>query len=147
MKLFNREKHENIIIAGCGNFGTKIASVFAAKNDNVTIIDIKEQSLPAIANAYNYYAIEGDATDLDTLEYAGIKTADLLIAATNDDNTNIMIAKIAKEYYRVNQVITRIEDTSKEAAYNKTGIIAICPLDLSLNELQHILIKEKELIK
>lgn len=144
MKLFNREKRKNVIVAGCGRFGAKLASMLDTQNDNVSIIDINEQSFTKLSDSFNYCSIKGDATDTDILEFAGIKTADILIAATSDDNTNIMIAQIAKEYYQVSQVIARIEDTSKEASYEQMGIITICPLILSLNEIQRILTKEEE---
>ena len=144
MKLFNREKRKNVIIAGCGRFGSKLASILAAQKDNVSIIDINEQSFSRLPDSFNYYSIEGDATDTDVLVSAGIATADVLIAATNDDNTNIMIAQIAKEYYKVSQVTAIVEDTLKEAAYEQTGVIAISPLVLSLKELQYILAKESE---
>ena len=144
MKLFSREKHEKVIIAGCGRFGSKLVSILADKNDNISIIDINEQSFSRLPTSLKYNWIEGDATDTDILEYAGIKTADVLVAVTNDDDTNIMIAKIAKEYYQVNQVIARIEDTSKEASYKQMGIITICPIVLSLNEFQNVLINQRE---
>jgi len=144
MKIFNKEKRENIIIVGCGRFGSKLALNLMNQNDNVSIIDIDRESFSRLSELCVNCSIEGDATDTDILELAGIKTADVLIAATNDDNTNIMIAQIAKEYYKVKQVIARVEDTSKEASYDQSGIIVICPLLLSLNELQRIFTLEKE---
>nr|WP_319488540.1 TrkA family potassium uptake protein [uncultured Caproiciproducens sp.] len=144
MKIFNREKRENIVIAGCGRLGSKLALNFCNQNDNVSIIDIDKEFFSRLSGSCVDCFIEGDATDTDILELAGIKAADVLIAATDDDNTNIMIAQIAKEYYKVKRVIARVEDTSKEASYNQSGIITICPLVLSLNELQRIFASEKE---
>ncbi len=144
MKIFNREKRESVIIVGCGRFGSKLAAILANQNDTVSIIDIDENSFSKLPDTYHEFCIDGDATDTDILELAGIKTADVLIALTNDDNTNIMVAQIAREYYKVNQVIAKIDDTSKEACYAQNGITAICPLLLSLNEFERIFKTEKE---
>lgn len=144
MKLFNREKRERVIIVGCGSLGSKLATILANQNDAVSIIDIDENSFVKLPATYHEFCIDGDATDTDILELAGIKTADRLLALTNDDNTNIMIAQIAKEYYKVKQVIAKIDDATKEASYAQTGITAICPLLLSLNEFERIFKTEKE---
>ena len=144
MKISNREKRESVIIVGCGRFGSELAAALANQNDTVSIIDIDESSFSKLPDTYHEFCIDGDATDTDILELAGIKTADVLIALTDDDNTNIMVAQIAKEYYKVNQVIAKIDDATKEACYGQTDIIAICPLLLSLNELQRIFKSEKE---
>jgi trk system potassium uptake protein len=144
MKIFSREKRENIIIVGCGRFGSKLALDFYNQNSNVSMIDIDRESFSRLPEWCIDCSIEGDATDTDILELAGIKTADILVAATNDDDTNIMIAQIAKKYYKVSRVFAKVEDTSKEASYDQSEIIAICPLILSLNELQRIFAAEKE---
>lgn len=139
MSFFSRQKNREVIIVGCGSIGTKLASILHTQNDSVSIIDMDERSFSKITGASDYDLVVGDATDMDILEYAGIKTADTVIIATNDDDTNIMIAKMAKEYYKVNLVIARIEDTSKEFAYNQLDIVVINPLILLLEEIQKTL--------
>ena len=143
MSLFNRQRHENVIIVGCGCIGAKLASILDAQNDRVSIIDLEAQSFSKLSHSSNYCLVEGDAMDIDILECAGIKTADIIIVTTNDDNTNIAVAKIAKEYYKVQQVIACIGDTSKEFAYKQMDIIVISPLILLMDKIQQVLTKER----
>jgi trk system potassium uptake protein len=134
MKIFmNKRNCKNVIIAGCGLACSQLAIMLAAQKKNITMIDPSDISDPS-----DYFHIKGDATDIDVLEYAGIKSADIVIAATDDDNSNIMIAKIAKELYQVGQVIARVEDRSKESAYKHLDISILCPTTLMYNEIRQI---------
>ncbi|WP_366946798.1 NAD-binding protein [Desulfosporosinus nitroreducens] len=64
--------------------------------------------------------------------------ADVVVAATNDDNTNIMIAEIASKLFNVSQVITRLYDTEKEVVYQDFNIQIIYPSRLSLCEFEKL---------
>ncbi|MHB8962212.1 MAG: potassium channel family protein [Saccharofermentanales bacterium] len=143
MGIFNREKSRNAIIIGCGRIGMKIAALLDSQNYNVSIIDIDEQAFSGLPDSSRFCLVEGDATDMDTLECAGIKGADVILITTGDDNTNIMIAEIAKEYYQVHEVIMRVEDISKEQVYKEMGIRVISPMILLLDEVRLVLANER----
>ncbi len=144
MSIFHKQKQENTIIVGCGILGVHLASLLNAQKDFISIIDIKGQAFSKLSDASSYCLVEGDATDLDILECAGIKTADRVIITTNDDNTNIMIAQIARKYYKVHQVIVKVEDTSKECTCSHMGIIVVNPLILMLEQFRQVLADENE---
>ena len=86
--------------------------------------------------------VEGDGTDLDVLKRADISRANAVIAVTNNDNTNILIAQLAKEFYCVGRVISRLYDPERECVYRELGIDTICPAVLSANEIDKLLEKE-----
>ncbi|MHB1483620.1 MAG: potassium channel family protein [Saccharofermentanales bacterium] len=144
MSIFNRKKQKDIIVVGCGTLGAKLADVLHKQYDNVTIIDLDEQSFSKLSNSSDYILIKGDASDIDVLENAGIMTADIMIVTTCDDNVNIMIAEIAKQYYKVKKVIACVKNITKEFAYKQTGIEVISPVTLLIDEIQNILEEEKE---
>lgn len=144
MSIFNRKKQENVIIIGCGFLGVKIAELLHKQYDSVSIIDINVQAFSKLSRSSDFILIKGDASDIDVLENAGIKTADIVLITTKDDNTNIMIAEIAKEYYKVHKVITYVKDTSKEFAYKQIGIDVISPISLLIDEIRNILGDESE---
>ena len=144
MKLFNREPCKHMIIIGCGHLGSALASISSDQNQIVSIVDIDENSFKKLPSSYKGYSIEGDGTDTDVLEIAGARTADVLIAATDDDNTNIMIAQIAKQHYHIQNVVARVYDTSKNAVYDQMDIEAVCPELLSLNEVRKVLLNVRE---
>lgn len=83
--------------------------------------------------------------DLDILNAANVRRADTVVAVTNNDNVNIMIAQIAKECFSVKRVISRLYDPERECVYRELGIDTICPAVLSVNEIDKILNRNTEL--
>jgi len=144
MKLFNSKKSDNVIIVGCGRFGAALASTGYNQNQNVTVIDIYTAAFKNLPESYHGFSIEGDGTDMNTLETAGILCADVLVAATDDDNANLMIAQIAKQHYNVNHVVARIYDDSKKVSCDQIGIEMVCPVLLSISEAQKVIFNTKE---
>ena len=136
MHFLKREKSQNIIIVGCGRLGSSLATMMSEQNRNVTILDIDENSFRKLSSSYGGFTLEGDGADIDHLAYAGANLADVLIAATNDDDTNIMIAQIACQVFGIKTVLVRIYDTSKQVAYDDMNIISICPANLSIEEFK-----------
>lgn len=79
--------------------------------------------------------LQANATDIEKLEEAGIKEANLFIAATDNDEINIASAQIAKVLFNVEKVVARIRDQEKIDLCEKYGIKTICPPSLSINEI------------
>ena len=72
-----------VLIVGIGETGFYIASEFADDNFEVTVIDENPEQLKKVSASLNVAGILGSGTSLPTLEKAGVKSADLLIAATD----------------------------------------------------------------
>lgn len=83
--------------------------------------------------------IVGQGIDDDVLRKAGIESADVFAAVTNDDNTNIMASQIAKVIHDVPRVITRIYDPSREETYNTLGLETVCPTELGAQLIDQML--------
>lgn len=145
MSILKKHKNESIIIVGCGRFGSTLATNLSEQNKNVAIIDMNESAFRMLSTSYSGYSLEGDGTDIDLLTFAGAKNADIFIASTEDDNTNIMIAQIAKHVFKIKKVFSRITDTSKLITIKKLDIIPICPATLSVKEFERIIVtREKD---
>ena len=95
-----RDKY--IVIVGCSYFGSNIAASLSEIGNDVIVIDIDEEALDKLPLSYSGFKIKGDATDIEVLEEAKLRNADLLLLSTHSDNKNIMIAEIAREYFNVN---------------------------------------------
>lgn len=145
MNIFKKQNKELAVIAGCGEFGSKIAVLLQKKNMNVHIIDIDENSFSELSPEFDGFTITGDAADIDLLEFAGAGKASIIIAATNDDNTNIMIGQMSKHLYKADEVVVRIYDSAKKFLCADMDITSICPCVLSENEFKRI-ISDKESI-
>jgi len=78
----------------------------------------------------------GTALEVEALETAGIEKADAFVAATNGDNTNIVISQIAQKRYEVNSVIARILDPLRAEWYREQGLETICPTRVAIEMLE-----------
>lgn len=139
-------KSNYVIIAGCSRFGVNIATMLSLRGKDVVIIDINDNAFRKIPSGYSGYKIQGDATDIEVLKEAGIEKADMIVVATNYDNTNIMIAQIADEIFKVKSIVARLYDTEKEIIYNDFNIKIIRPIKLTIEEFESITSEETEII-
>lgn len=140
MKLFGMQKSNNyIIIVGCGRLGANLANTLSDNNGNVLIMDTTKDSFRRLSADFGGLADVGDGTDLTALKNAQIETAAAVIAVTNDDNTNIMIAQLAQNMFHVEHVIARLYDPERETVYQELGIDTICPAILSVKEVDKLL--------
>jgi trk system potassium uptake protein TrkA len=137
-----------VVVAGCGRLGANIASVLSAQGKDVVVLDVSSAAFRKLSPDYGGFSIEGDATDLTMLERAGIEKAGIVVAATNDDNTNVMIAQIASKIFAVPKVISRLYDTEKEIVYQDYPIQLIYPSRLSILEFEKLIAcAEKAVLK
>lgn len=134
----NNEKY--ILIVGCGRLGAHLAnSLGESKFNSIVIIDKNEQAFDRLKTTFSGFRIEADALELDVLKAAKIKDADVVLVTTNRDNTNIMIAQVAKKIFNVDKVIARLIDPLRESIYSELGIETISPTALSANEFMRII--------
>ena len=119
MKLFEKhqeKQHKNkdyTIIVGCGRLGASLASRFSEDGGNVLVIDEDKNSFRKLSPNYGGMVIQGDATEISVLKRAEIKNATSVIAVTNHDNTNVMVAQLAKELFHIDNVIARLYDPDR----------------------------------
>ena len=78
----------------------------------------------------------GTGLEIDALTAAGVERADAFIASTDGDNTNIIIAQIAKRQFNVPTVIARILDPLRAEWYEKQGVNTICPTKVAIEMLE-----------
>ena len=143
MKL-RQKKEEYIIIVGCGRLGANLANTLSDNNGNVLIMDTSKEAFRRLSSDFGGLSLVGSGTDLDDLHTARIEKADAVIAVTNDDNINIMVAQLARELFHVERVIARLYDPDRESVYQQLGIDTICPAILSAKEVDKLLEQVKK---
>lgn len=140
MNLFGtRKKDDYVIIVGCGRLGATLANTLSDNNGNVLIMDTEKASFRRLASNFGGLSVEGNGMDLNDLKEAQIQRASAVIAVTNHDNTNIMVAQLARDWFHVNKVIARLYDPERESVYQEFGIDTICPAVLSAKEVDKFL--------
>lgn len=132
------KKREAVIVVGCGRFGATLAGALCAHGYQTVIIDKNGDSFRKLPESFSGYRITGDGTNCDTLESAGIKDTDLLIAATNNDNINSLIAQLSCRIYNVGRIFMRLNDSEKAQLVDGFNIEVICPLKLCLHEFENL---------
>jgi len=129
---------ELVLIAGAGRLSIGIASEFSLQDAYIVlIIDDQMGALAKLKKKLRACIVSVDVTDTEALERCGIETAKYFIAATDSDNTNIMIAQIAKEIYHVPNVIAIIQDgDNKVHLLKELNILTVCPNLLAFDQLK-----------
>lgn len=98
-----------ILIAGTGKVGRTVAAVLSEEGNDVTVIDCDETTIASVSNDLDVICVEGNAADPETLRGANVENADLVIAATEKDEVN-MVCGIAARKLGAKHVIARIRD-------------------------------------
>ena len=139
MGLFSGKNDGFTIIVGCGRLGANLANTLSDNGGNIIIIDKNPDAFRKLSPSYGGIVISGDATEMSVLNNAEIEKASAVISVTNKDNTNIMVAQLAKEMFNIKRVIARLYDPECEYVYQEFGIDTICPADLSTKEIDKLL--------
>ncbi len=121
-----------IIIAGCSTVGAILVKKFSEEGHDVVVIDRDSGNFAKLGSGCNCMTITGMPIDEDVLKEAGIEKADALAAVTNDDNTNIMIAQIARQLYGVPKVLVQTDDPERQRVLTIMGLQIICPTTLTV---------------
>ncbi|HIH37016.1 MAG TPA: TrkA family potassium uptake protein [Methanocellales archaeon] len=125
------------IIVGCGKIGSRLAQLLSSNKNNVVVLDRDLTKFKEVDKSFDGLTIGGDGTDQDVLKKAGIDKADVFIATTEDDNTNLMACQIAKQVFNVSRVIARVNDPKREPLFKELKIDAIvCPTTIAAAHLR-----------
>jgi trk system potassium uptake protein len=123
------------IIVGCGRVGSALARSLADEGWEVVVVEQNEESLARLGSDWRHPVIIGHGMDADVLEEAGIADADMAIAATDGDNTNLIIAQVATKRYGVDHVAARIQDPARAEVYSGRGFEVISPVRMAIEGL------------
>ncbi|MSO86047.1 MAG: TrkA family potassium uptake protein [Acidimicrobiia bacterium] len=115
----------HVVIVGCGRVGSGLASILEDGGHTVAVIDKQAKAFRRLPEGFAGRFIQGVGFDRTHLREAGIEHADALAAVTSGDNSNIMVARTAREVFGLERVIARIYDPRRAAIYEKLGIPTI----------------------
>ena len=130
-----------ILIVGAGRVGSRVARTALAAGHEVSVLDedplsherLDEGQTTTWEDAGGRFTV-GHAIEIEALQQAGIEQADLFIASTDGDNTNLVIAQIAQKRFEVDRVIARVMDPARAEWYSQQGLSTVCPTKAAIEE-------------
>ncbi len=135
-----------ILIVGSGRVGSAVAKSALASGHEVSVLDedplsherLDKDQHDSWEDAGGQFTL-GTALEIDALLEAGIERADVFIAATDGDNTNLVIAQVARKRFEVERVIVRVLDPARAQWYAEQGLDTICPTQHAIEMFERAL--------
>jgi trk system potassium uptake protein len=131
-----------VLIVGAGRVGSTIAKRALRDGHTVSVLDEDPLSHERLdvgldsswEDAGGRFTV-GTALEIDALLEAGIAEADVFIASTDGDNTNLVISQIAQKRFEVSKVVARVLDPARAAWYAEQGLNTVCPTKTAIELL------------
>ncbi|MDO8870356.1 MAG: TrkA family potassium uptake protein [Methanobacteriaceae archaeon] len=133
----------HVVIMGAGRVGLSLASFLINDDQDVTIIEKDENLSHSVVNKLDALVICGNGTETKILEEVNIKNADVFVAATGNDEANLLACILVKNY-DVPKVIARVSEPSHKEAFKKVGIdFVVNPELTAASYLERLIIRPK----
>jgi len=115
----------HVIVVGCGRVGSEVAVSLASTEHDVVVIDRRVEAFRRLGDDFNGRTLVGVGFDRDVLTEAGVAPDCAVAAVTSGDNSNILIARVARETFGVRRVVARIYDPRRASIYERLGIATV----------------------
>ena len=109
-----------VVIAGAGAVGTFVASDLRAANHDVLVIERNPDLVARLRPSSEVDIYLGDACEVSVLDDAGIADADVMVAATGEDQVNLVISLLAKQEFSVPRVVARINEPRNKWLFDES---------------------------
>lgn len=133
-----------VLVVGGGKVGTHLASMLLGEGYRVKVIEVQREEIPRLQRDLPAeVVIRGNGTDPNVLEAAGIRQADVVAAVTGADETNLVVASLARFEFHVPRVIARVNNPKNAWLFTpEMGV------DVALNQadlMAHLIAEEMSL--
>jgi len=138
-----------VLIVGCGRVVSAVAKSMLNAGHEVSVIDEDPEAIAQLEKGEDrgwedlggQFTV-GTALETDALVGGGIERADAFIASTDGDNTNLVIAQIAKRRYNIDRVVVRVLDPARAKWYAEQGLETVCPTQTAIELLEQAVLGE-----
>lgn len=128
---------------GGGRVGMNLASFLIADGHDVTLIENDENLCTTAAAELDALVICGNGTDTKTLEEANVASADVFVAATGNDEANLLACILVREF-NIPKIIARVSEPSHSEAFRKVGVDSvISPEITAASYVEKLIIRPK----
>lgn len=133
----------HVLVVGCGRVGSELAVRLVNEGHDAVILDKNQHAFRRLPEDWGGEAIVGYGIDRDDLERASIRAADAVAAVTSGDNTNILVARIARENFEVANVVARIYDPRRAVIYQRLGIPTVATVSWTVDQVVRRLLPDE----
>lgn len=128
-----------IIVIGCGRMGGGVAQTLQLRGHNVTVVDKDESAMASLGAAFHGHTFVGNGLDREMFLQVEIERADGLASVTNSDEVNIVVARLARNVFRVPRVVARVVEPRKAEIYRRLGVHTISTTTWGINRMTNLL--------
>lgn len=121
----------NVLVVGCGRLGARIANTLFDLGHFVSVIDNNPESFKQLDAEFDGMTVLGTPLNMDVLREAGVESCDSVAVVTSDDNLNITVSQLVKEFFYVENVVAKINSPARERAFYDLGLKTVCPTNLA----------------
>jgi trk system potassium uptake protein TrkA len=136
----------HVIVVGCGRVGSGLAVSLSAEGHSVAVLDKSPRAFRRLKD-WGGQCLVGSGFDRDDLEKAGALHADALAAVTSGDNTNILTVRIARETYKIANVVARIYDPRRAEIYQRLGIPTVATVTWTIDHVRRRLLPDQDVLE
>ncbi len=136
-----------VIVMGCGRVGSELSIQLLAAGHDVTVVDKRREAFDRYPPGDGARHVVGLGFDRDVLESAGIRETEAFVAVSSGDNSNILSARVALEYYHVPKVVARIYDPRRAVIYEKLNIPTVATTTWGVKQIQLMLLHDRKEIR
>jgi trk system potassium uptake protein TrkA len=119
----------HVVVVGCGRVGSSLALNLTESGHTVAVIDKRPEAFRRLGGGFEGKTITGIGFDRDRLIDAGIEHAYAVASVTSGDNSNILVARVARETFGIERVVARIYDPRRAAIYQRLGIATVATVE------------------
>lgn len=125
-----------MIIVGGGSVGYHLCKALLKEGHEVLVLDKDAAKCESFEDELGSVCVRGDGCEVATLAEAGVSRAEVFIAATDEDEDNLVACQVAKHKFGVPRTIARVNNPENEKIFRKLGVD--CPISVTTLILEHI---------
>jgi trk system potassium uptake protein TrkA len=112
-----------------------VAANLVSQGHSVAVIDRRSEAFSRLPDGFTGQTVLGVGFDRERLHEAGIERADAVAAVTSGDNSNIVVARVAREAFGIDRVVARIYDQRRAAVYERLGIPTVATVEWTIERV------------
>jgi trk system potassium uptake protein TrkA len=125
----------HIVIMGCGRVGSTLTRSLEERGHTTAVIDSNPDAFRRLGPGFSGVTVTGMGFDREVLIKAGIERADAFAAVSSGDNSNIISARVAREQFKVDNVVARIYDPGRAEVYERLGVPTVATVPWAADQV------------